>query len=272
MARKISNHKSFKRSYREDYVRELEIPGMMHHILATFRAIFRNIKILLPLVLIVSVAGVLLIEGLSDTSVVFVLFVVLWLATIFVLRQEMAGHKVGLRDALYNSMTPFVSVFVVFMVALLECLPIFIVIIAYSTALETKFFDLPFYALLFLVVAGLLLLLSAYLLSSTLIALVAVSAPGIYPLKALRISSELMMSRRVRFVLRLVALVLLLGVFWAIIMAPFVVFGFVPVFTTVCIVVLAGFSCVYATAYLYLYYRWMLGYDTKEVKNDKKRS
>ena len=42
-------HKSFKRSYREDYVREKEMPGMIHHIFASFGMIFKNWKLFLPL-------------------------------------------------------------------------------------------------------------------------------------------------------------------------------------------------------------------------------
>ena len=40
----VFHHKSFKRSYREDYVRELNVPGMMYHILYAFKLIFKNYK------------------------------------------------------------------------------------------------------------------------------------------------------------------------------------------------------------------------------------
>ena len=35
-------HKSFRRTYREDYVREDKTPGIMYHVLKSFRMIFRN--------------------------------------------------------------------------------------------------------------------------------------------------------------------------------------------------------------------------------------
>ena len=39
---RINPHKSFKRSYREDYRRDLEIPGILQHIFKSFGMIFKN--------------------------------------------------------------------------------------------------------------------------------------------------------------------------------------------------------------------------------------
>ena len=49
---KVKLHKSFRRSYREDYKRDLEVPGIMHHVFATFKIIFKNWKLFLPLLVI----------------------------------------------------------------------------------------------------------------------------------------------------------------------------------------------------------------------------
>ena len=64
-----------------------------------------------------------------------------------------------------------------------------------------------------------------YLLSSSLMAFVAVSAPGLYPMRALNAASEMMMGRRVRLILRLIALVLTLGIVWVVIMMPLILFS-----------------------------------------------
>lgn len=325
---KTSPHKTFRRSYREDYKRDIEVPGIMHHSAVTFRVIFKNWKLFLPLIVIAVVAavafiglmnestyqqfqtvldqtteqmekgdigvvaksGLLLIStvttgGLSseasESGTVFavLIFLILWLTTIFILRHRLAGRKIKLRDALYNAMTPLVSSFVVFVVAVIQCIPIFILIIVYSAAVQTEFLATPFYALIFFIFAALMILLSGYLLSSSLMAMVAVSAPGLYPIQALRTASELMMGRRVKFVLRLVGLIFVLAVTWVAVMLPLIVFDLfmkqfewthgVP-FVPVCLLVMTCFTGVYISAYLYLYYRWTLGYDTKELKNDKK--
>ncbi|MBR2998493.1 hypothetical protein IKF34_01825 [Candidatus Saccharibacteria bacterium] len=316
-----SPHKSFRRSYREDYKRELEVPGIMYHIFASFKIIFKNWKLFLPLLVIVILlnvvfvgimsesnymqfqdilddtstqiaggdignvakAGLLLIStvttgGLSgdssEAAMVFgvIIFLIIWLTTIFLLRHRLAGHKVKLRDGLYNAMTPLISTFVVFVVAVIQCVPIFILIVVYSAAVQTEFLATPFYALVFFIFAALMLLLSGYLLSSSLMAFVAVSAPGLYPMRALSTASELMMGRRVRFVLRLIALLITLAIVWVIIMLPLILFDLwmktfewtagIP-FVPICLTTMTCFTGIYVTTYMYLYYRWMLGYEEK---------
>ena len=160
---KVNPHKSFRRSYREDYQRETNVPGIMYHIFATFKVIFKNWKLFVPLMIIavvldvvliglmsestyvefqkildetstqmaggdignVAKAGLLLLStvttgGLSGESselaIVFgvLIFLMIWLVTIFLLRHRLAGHQVKLRDGLYNAMTPLISTLVIF--------------------------------------------------------------------------------------------------------------------------------------------------------------
>lgn len=318
---KVRLHKNFKRSYREDYRRELEVPGMMYHIFATFRTIFRNYKLFLPLLLIAMVlavlfvglmseetyqqfqtvldetaeqaevgelgavakAGLLLIStvttgglsgGSSEAAAVFgvLIFLMIWLTTIYLLRHVFAGHKIKLRDGLYNGMSPLVSTLMVFVVAIIQCVPIFVLIIVYSAAVQTNFLATPFYALVFFVFAALMLLLSGYLLSSTLMALVAVTAPGLYPMEALRTASNLMAGRRVKFILRIISLIIMLACMWVIVMVPIIVFdlwlkqfewtsGFPLV--PISLLLMTCFTGIYVSAYIYMYYRWMLNYEEK---------
>ena len=205
----------------------------------------------------------------SEAAMVFgvIIFLIIWLVTIFLLRHLMAGHKVKLRDGLYNAMTPLISTFVVFLVVLFQCIPIFLLIIAYSAAVQTEFLATPFYALVFFIFAAVMILISAYLLSSSLMAFVAVSAPGLYPMRALNAASEMMMGRRIRLILRLLALTLALGIMWIVVMMPLILFDMwmktfawtagIP-FIPICLTTMTCFTCIYVTTYLYLYYRWML--------------
>ena len=315
-SKRVNPHKSFRRSYREDYKRELEVPGIMYHIFATFKILFKNWKLFLPLLLIVVIlnvifvgimsesnyiqfqdildetsaeiaggdignvakAGLLLISTIttgglsgesSEAATVFmvIIFLIIWLVTIFLLRHRLAGHEIKLRDGLYNAMTPLVSTFVVFVVAVIQCIPIFLLIIVFSAAVQTEFLATPFYALVFFIFAAAMIVLSGYLLSSSLIALIAVSAPGLYPLRALHTASDLMMGRRIKFIIRLIALIIALAIMWVIVMVPLIVFdlwmkGFewtegIP-FIPVCLTIMTCFTAIYITAYLYTYYRWLL--------------
>lgn len=309
-------HKSFKRSYREDYMRETSTPGVLHHILITFRVLFRNWKLFLPLLILsvvsavlfvglmseetyqrfqeildqtteqvgagdigyVAKAGLLLIStittgglssSMSEAAGIFavVIFLIIWLTTVFLLRHILAKHKVKFRDGLYNAMTPMVSTFIIFMIALIQCIPIIILIVAYSAALQTEFLATPFYALVFFIFAALMILVSAYLLSSTLMALVAVTAPGMYPMQAMKAASDLMSGRRTRLILRILALIVALAIIWVVVLLPLITFDLfmkqfewtkaIP-FVPICLLIMTCFTCIYASSYIYLYYRWML--------------
>lgn len=318
---RVNPHKSFKRSYREDYKRELEVPGIMYHVFASFKIIFKNWKLFLPLLIIsvvlsavfigimdeanyvqfkdaldetskqisggdvgnVAKAGLLLISTIttgglsgdsSEAATVFgvIIFLIIWLVTIFLIRHRLAGHEVKLRDGLYNAMTPLISTFVIFVVTLIQCIPIFLLIIVFSAAVQTDFLTTPFYALVFFIFAAVMIIISGYLLSSSLIAFVAVSAPGLYPMKALHTASDLMMGRRIKFIIRLIALLIALVIVWVIVMLPLILFDLfmkrfewtngIP-FVPICLTTMTCFTGIYVTTYLYLYYRWMLGYEEK---------
>ncbi len=314
--KKISPHKSFKRTYREDYVKETKSPGILQHAMQSFGIIFKNWRIFLPFVVIIVVLNVLFVGLMSESNYVqfqdildqtsaqvagkdignaakaglllvstittgglsgeaseasliigVLLFLTIWLVTIFLLRHLMAGHKVTLRDGLYNAMTPLISTFLVFSVVLIQCIPVFIFIVAYSAAVQTDFLSMPFYAFLFWIFALVMIIITGYLLSSSLVALIAVSAPGMYPMRALRTASELMMGRRMKFIIRIIALIIILCVVWVIVMLPLILFDMwmktfewtegIP-FVPICLSIMTVFSSIYITVYLYKYYRYML--------------
>ena len=325
--KRVKLHKSFRRSYREDYIRDLETPGLLAHAFATFRLIFRNKKLFIPLIFLavflsialvgimsestytqfqsildqtnaeiaggeiggVAKASLLLIStittgGLSGTSsesaiIFFILiFLLVWLTTIFLIRHLLAGHEINLRNALYNAGGPIIPTFIILAIVFIQCLPLFTLIIVHSSAVTTGFLDTPFYALVYFVFALAMLATSGYFLSSSLMALVAVTAPGLYPIRALRAASNLMAGRRIKFCIRLIYLFIALIFIWVLVMLPVILldlwvkhtfewtagFPFVPFM----LVVMTCFTIVYISVYLYIYYRWMLNYD--ELHKDDK--
>ena len=209
-------------------------------------------------------------NGMSEAQQIFavLLFVTIWLVAIYLLRHILAQHKVKLRDALYNAMSPLIPSLMVFAVLILYLIPIFIFIIFYSAAVTTEFFSTPFYACLFWVFASLLILLSLYLVPNALLALVAVSAPGMYPMLALRTATDLMQGRRIKFIIRLIFVLFFMAVFWIVIMVPIILldqwlksmWGWaesIP-FVSFMLLLMTVMSAIYFTAYIYLFYRRML--------------
>lgn len=213
--------------------------------------------------------------GMSEVQFAFMigLFLIMWLVTIFLLRHFLAGEQPRLRDGLYNALAPLISTFLVFAVIFVQAIPIMLVVITYSAAQLTDFLSTPFYALVYFIFAALMILISAYLLSSSLIALVAVTAPGVYPLKALFAAADMMSGRRIKFIIRLIYLIIVVAFIYIIIMLPVILIDLwlksiwswlvgwpiVPLF----LLIVTCFVFIYATTYLYLYYRWLLDYQEK---------
>lgn len=322
---KKNPHRSFRRSYHEDYARDLSAPGLLHHAMTTFQVIFKNWRLFLPLIILIALLNILLVglmseetytqfqdtldesldgtnigqvaraglllistvttggltQGASEVQQVFgfLLFVVLWLTTIYILRHRLAGHKLKLRDALYNALTPFISTLLIALTILVELIPIAIVVITYSAAVATNFLATPFYALVFFIFAALMIILSVYLVSGTLVALIAVSAPGLYPVVAIRTANDLIISRRIRWIIRVLFLFVVFAIIWVVIMLPLILLDLwlkniwswtegIP-FVSLMLLIMSVFSAVYITTYLYLFYRHMLNFDDETVENPK---
>lgn len=271
-SKKCQRGKSFRLVHREDLKRELKVPSVFRHFAEMFKIVFGNWRVFIPLFIIAVLAMFLVVGFPSLETVVTSSFIglSLWLITIFLIRHLLAGQEVSVRDGLYNALTPLISSIVVFMVAVVQSLPIVLLVVAYSSAVETNFLATPFYGFLFFTFAALMVLLSGYLLSSTLVALVAVSAPGLYPLKALKTASELMKGRRIKFILRVAAFLILAAIIWFVILVPAVLivrqieYIDTALFTEGMITILGAFTVILAAAYFYLYYRWMIDADVVE--------
>lgn len=233
----------------------------------TFKTLGKNWKTF-GLLILLALGIYILFVGTNDETmrVVEVLaMLTLWLVTIFMTRRIMSGKKVRLRDGLFNAMTPLLSSLVVLVVLVVQCVPVFLVIIAYTAGVETELFKDFFSTSLFVLFAVAMVALSLYLLSGTLMAMVAVSAPGMYPLKALVLTREVMMGERAGFVARLLFMfVVLIGV-WVVIVGLSILIEMglrnlgqvVPVVNGG--IYLSGcFSVIFAGVYLYLYYRKVL--------------
>lgn len=235
----------------------------------TYRVLFKNCKIFFPLWLVGMVASVLTIDLSSEVSVVFgaLIFLLMWLTTIYILRHLLAGRKIKLRDALYSSMAPMISTILVMMVAAVQCVPIIVLIIAGAAAVETNLLATFGWGLMFIIFAIGMVLLTIYLLSSTTIALVAVSAPGLYPMAALRMANEVMRGRRGGLILRLLLLIIMLGFITAVIMLPCLwLYKVAPIAAVLMGEAVSCFASIFVAAYLYLYYKWLLDQGDKNGK------
>ena len=317
---RIRLHHSFRRSYREDYERQTELPGLLSHIAATFKIIRQNFKIFLPLIglivlLYISLVGLMsestfqefkesidntnkeLVSGrlgnlgragltlvgtvttgglttMNDAQKIFsiLLFMITWLVSIYLTRHLLAGHHPRMRDGLYNALSPLISTLFVALIVFIELIPIMFVVITYQAAVSTEFLKTPFYALIYFIFASLLTILSVYLTSSSLMGLIAVSAPGLYPLTAIETARNLIAGRRIRFLVRILYLFFWVALIYIVIVLPAILLdilvkGAFPwlndlglPFVPFVLLVVTIFVFIFISIYAYLFYRQLLDY------------
>ncbi len=187
------------------------------------------------------------------------------LATIWLLRNTLAGHKPRLRDGLYNSGSPVLATVLVGFIITVQMLPAAIGIIVYSAAQVSGIMETGVTAMLIWIGVILLSLLSLYWVISSFLALVIVTLPGMYPLHAIRTAGDLAVGRRVRLLLRMLWLGLVVVATWALVIIPIILFDdwikqLVPAvewlpFVPLAIIGMASLTILFVTSYTYLFYR-----------------
>ena len=188
-----------------------------------------------------------------------------WLTTVWLLRAMLAGKHPKMRDGLYSAGGPVIALGVLVVVLLVQLLPAAIAVIVYGAADSSGLLDQTAALMLAAGTAGLIAILSLYWMTGTIMAMVIVTLPGMYPGKALKLAGDIVVGRRIRILLRLTWLVVLLLLVWAVVLVPVIVFegalsNAIPVMSNVPIVpitalMLAAFSVIFAAAYIYLFYR-----------------
>lgn len=193
------------------------------------------------------------------------LAILIWLTTVWLLREHMAGRRPNIRDGLYNSGGPLVSTFLVSIVLVLQLLPIGILALVYAAVSTTGLIDEGFGAFLAFMIAVLAIALTLYWLTATFISLVVVTLPGMYPLQALRTGGDLVVGRRLRIMYRLLWLTVGSLISWFVVMIPIIIldrwlvnlwqfWANIPLVPVVAAAI-SSLLIIYVASYIYLLYR-----------------
>ncbi|NTW61502.1 hypothetical protein HGB24_02340, partial [Candidatus Saccharibacteria bacterium] len=205
--------------------------------------------------------------SLSEAQQIYagLIFIMGWLTIIWLLRNLIAGNKVRVRDGLYNSGSPILPTIMVTILMIFQALPLAIAIIAYGAAVSTGLLNGGVEAMLFWIFAALMAFLSIYWLTSTFFALIIVTLPGMYPYRAIRLASDLVIGRRLRIIYRLLWMIFILALVWAVVAIPIILLDewlkglwpaikWLPVVPVV-LLILNVFSVIWGSTYIYLLYR-----------------
>lgn len=209
--------------------------------------------------------------GQNSTVSVFLLgllLLIIWLTVVWYLRNTLAGHEVKLRDSLYQAGAPIVPTVLVLLFMLLQLIPAALFMIVFSAAQQTDFLTTGIEGMVFASIAFLVVVLTLYWMISTVVALIVVTLPGMYPMKALRISGDLVVGRRLKLLLRMVWHAVGLLLVWLIILIPLILLldnpnplaDFLnkwPVIQSV-LVVLSMLTVIWTSVYVYFLYRRLI--------------
>ena len=227
-------------------------------------------------------AGLLLLSGftggssnLSSEQQIYLGLTLLltWLASIWLLREVLAGRKPRFRDGLYSSGAPIVSTTLIVLVMLIQLIPVGVVSLVYAALAGVGIVSGGFGAMIFAVIAILALTLVLYWMVPSFIALVIVTLPGMYPFAALRAAGDLVVGRRLAILYRILWLLMLIIIGWLVVMVPLVILDgwlknlwqwyegvpIVPVLVTTA----STATLVWSSAYIYMLYRKLVDYGAK---------
>jgi len=202
-----------------------------------------------------------------------ILGLMVWLVSVWVLRNVLAGHRVRLRDGLYNAGAPIIATFLVGIVFVIQLIPIGIAVLGFTAANNTGLLVGGVESMLFWFVAALLTVLSLYWTTSTFFAMVIVTLPGMYPFKALKVAGDMVVGRRLRILLRMVWMLVVIAITWSIILLLLILLDsglkqlwsaieWVPIIP-VAMLLLGIATIIWSSSYVYLLYRRVVDDDAK---------
>ncbi|MDR0957300.1 MAG: hypothetical protein LBM09_01840 [Candidatus Nomurabacteria bacterium] len=196
------------------------------------------------------------------------LFLFGWLTLIWLLRRIVngeGGKNLKLRDGLYSSGSPVLATLAILLFLVVQLLPLAIVFLAYASVTAAGWINTGIQienmaAWCALVVV---IVLTLYWITSSLVALVIVTLPGMYPFKALKVAGDLVVGRRLKLVLRLVFMALPIVVMWLLILLPAILIDnwlkltWQPLIPIV-VLILTTLTIIWCATYIYLLYRHLV--------------
>lgn len=215
--------------------------------------------------------GGLFSRNLSDTQyfIVGALYLFFSLTVVWLLRYRLAGNKVKVRDGLYSSGAPIVALFALVAIAILQLIPFALVAYVYTSAVSLGLLVGGIETAMFSGALILMAVLTLYFMTTTLFAMIIVTIPGTYPIRAYRTAKRIVAGQRLRLLFRLLFMVIIILLVWFVILVPIIIIinsiNLQESFAIpLAIQIVTGISLIYGVSYTYLLYRRMIDEPAKE--------
>ncbi len=211
-------------------------------------------------------------SGSSQQIAVVLLSLYAWLAIIWLTRVIMANKRPLVRDSLYNSGSPVIALLILVVVMMIQAFPGAIALIVYNAADQSGLLSQTVILMLAGGAMAIVVTLSLYWMTSTFLAMVIVTLPGMYPMEAIRLAGDLVVGRRIRILLRIFWILLVILLIWAVVLVPVILFDgalksaipaidWLPIVPAVALG-LSILSLVILTVYIYTFYRKVVDDDS----------
>lgn len=192
----------------------------------------------------------------TSSSYQLVWMIVVSLALIWTIRQRYADKVVRIRDGFYQGMYPFIPFILVLMVIGLQSIPMIVggtlLTIVMSNGIATTGVEV----FIWCVLCFSLVVLSLYMICSSIFALYIVGLQDSTPMTALRSARQLSANRRWLVLRKLLFLPFILLVLWGIIMIPLILL--IPAVAVWIFFLIMAVNVVVAHSYYYALYRSLL--------------
>ena len=184
------------------------------------------------------------------------LLIIMSLATIWALRQVLSGKKISVKDSFYKGLYPLVPFILVMMMVGIQLIPFALGGWIYTTVISGGIAVSALEIALWGSLVFLLIILSLYMVSSSLFALNIVTLPNMTPMRALRSARQLVQHRRWLVIRKILFLPFALLILAAIIMLPFIIL--LPVLAEWVFFAISLLGWIITISYMYSLYRELL--------------
>lgn len=198
------------------------------------------------------------IQGVSDIGQLYqtMLLVITSLAVIWLFRQQQAGNDVTIKMAFYRGMYPLVPFILVFSVIGLQLLPATIGNFLFTTVVQQGLIVGSLEQTVWILFLLLTVLLSLYMVASSIIALYIVTLPEMTPMRALRQARELVRHRRFMVMRKILMLAIIFLLVLGIVILPLIFFA--PTLAEWLFLLITILAVPFAHGYMFSMYRELL--------------
>lgn len=194
----------------------------------------------------------------SESGGVYRLFltIIISLVVIWAIRQIYAGEKPSIKQAFYQGVYPLIPFILVLVVVGIQLIPFLIGSFLFSIVFSTGIAVTAIEKIIWILIFGLLALLSLYMIISSVFAMYIVTLPDMTPMKALRSARGLVLHRRVSVGLRIIGLPITTLLLFVLILLPIIFI--LPAIAVPIFICLTGLLLFIGNAYMYNLYRALL--------------